>query len=38
MNKKTGLGKGLNALFADTPIIEKEEEEILQSDNEAIQK
>ncbi len=38
MNKKTGLGKGLNALFADAPIIEKEEEEILKSDNESIQK
>lgn len=38
MNKKTGLGKGLNALFADAPIIEKDEEDILQSDNESIQK
>lgn len=37
MNKKTGLGKGLNALFAEAPIIEKEEE-ILQADNESIQK
>lgn len=38
MNKKTGLGKGLNALFADAPIIEKDEEDILQSDNESIKK
>ncbi|MCI8485623.1 MAG: ParB/RepB/Spo0J family partition protein [Clostridia bacterium] len=37
MNKKTGLGKGLNALFAEAPIIEKEEE-LLQADNESIQK
>lgn len=37
MNKKTGLGKGLNALFAEAPIIE-EEEQILQSDNDSIQK
>lgn len=38
MNKKTGLGKGLNALFADSPIIEEKNEEILQVDNESIQK
>lgn len=38
MNKKTGLGKGLNALFADSPIIEEKNEEMLQVDNESIQK
>lgn len=38
MNKKTGLGKGLNALFADSPIIEDKNEEMLQVDNESIQK
>lgn len=38
MNKKTGLGKGLNALFADTPKIEEKSEEMLQVDNESIQK
>lgn len=38
MNKKTGLGKGLNALFADSPMIEEKNEEMLQVDNESIQK
>ena len=38
MNKKTGLGKGLNALFEDSPIIEEKNEEMLQVDNESIQK
>lgn len=38
MNKKTGLGKGLNALFADNPIIEEEAPEIIKSDEDAIQK
>lgn len=38
MNKKTGLGKGLNALFADSPIIEEKNEEVMEVDNESIQK
>lgn len=38
MNKKTGLGKGLNALFADSTINEEKNEEMLQVDNESIQK
>ena len=38
-NKKTGLGKGLNALFSDTPIIEdKIEEPIIEVDENSIQK
>lgn len=38
MNKKTGLGKGLNALFADTPIVEKNIQEITEENKEFIQK
>ena len=38
MNKKTGLGKGLNALFADTPIVEENIQEITEENKEFIQK
>lgn len=38
MNKKTGLGKGLNALFADTPIVEENIPEITEENKEFIQK
>lgn len=38
MNKKTGLGKGLNALFADSPIIEEESQEISEENNESIKR
>ena len=38
-NKKTGLGKGLNALFSDTPIIEEKiEEPVIDVDENSIQK
>lgn len=36
MNKKTGLGKGLDALFSDNTILEDKEEKI--NDDERIQK
>ena len=36
MNKKTGLGKGLNALFADTPIVEENIQEITEENKEFI--
>lgn len=40
MGKKTGLGKGLNALFSDATVIEEEQEieEITEIDEEAIKK
>ena len=38
MNKKTGLGKGLNALFADTPIVEENIQEITEENKEFMQK
>ena len=38
MNKKTCLGKGLNALFADTPIVEENIQEITEENKEFIQK
>lgn len=38
MIKKTGLGKGLNALFADTPIVEENIQEITEENKEFIQK
>ena len=38
MNKKTGLGKVLNALFADTPIVEENIQEITEENKEFIQK
>ena len=38
MNKKTGLGKGLNAMFADTPIVEENIQEITEENKEFIQK
>ena len=38
MNIKTGLGKGLNALFADTPIVEENIQEITEENKEFIQK
>ena len=38
MNKKTGLGKGLNALFADTPIVEENIQEITEENKEFILK
>lgn len=38
MAKKTGLGKGLDALFSDKPLTQAEEEKILKEGEELVQK
>lgn len=37
MAKKTGLGKGLDALFSDKPLTQEEEEKILKDGEEVVQ-
>ena len=37
MAKKTGLGKGLDALFSDKPLTQEEEEKILKDGEELVQ-
>ena len=37
MAKKTGLGKGLDALFSDKPLTQAEEEKILKEGEELVQ-